>query len=130
MPEYNWSCIACSTGNDKSLNECKHCGCTSTGNTYDVEVRSVLLKNSRGSHPLECPNCNKRKLDVKYNQDPQQYYYRGMKARSPLFEILYVIIFCKYCRFEKSIEFKTPFFRKLFRKLMKRDVHNERLKRL
>jgi len=130
LVDYNWTCLACNIGVDKINDRCPNCGYLAGANSYEVDARTTLIKNSECEHALDCPKCSKRQLDIKYHKIPKEHYYIGLKGRFIFFEILYLNIFCKKCSYKKEIEFDIPVFRKLFRLLMKRDIQSEWLKRI
>jgi len=130
LVDYNWTCLVCNLGVDKSCDKCTRCGYLAGANSYEVDARNILIKNSESEHALDCPKCAERHLDIKYNKEPQKYYYIGFRGRQILFEILYLNIFCNKCSYKKEIEFDVPVLRKLFRWIMKRDIQSERLKRI
>ena len=130
LVDYNWTCLVCNIGVDKSTVKCPSCGYLAGANSYEVDARHILIKNSECEHALDCPKCSQRQLDIKYNKIPKKYYYIGFKGRQVIFEILYLNIFCKRCSYKKEIEFDIPILRKLFRWVMKRDIKSEWLKRI
>ncbi len=130
MVSYNWMCLICNSAVDKKHENCPRCGYLAGANGYEVDARRALLKHTECEHPLDCPKCAQRQIDIKFGKDPQKYYYIGYKARAILFEILHLHLFCKSCEYQKEIEFDVPIARKLFRWVMKRDIKNEYLKRL
>lgn len=127
---YNWMCLVCNSGVDKKLEHCPNCGYLAGANGHEVDARRMLLKLAECEHPLDCPECFKRKIDIKFSKDAQKYYYVGIKGRLVFFEILYLYIFCKSCQYQQEIEFDVPILRRIFRWVTKRDIKNESLKRI
>lgn len=127
---YNWMCLVCHSGVDKKHENCPKCGYLAGANSYEIDARRTLLKYAECEHPLDCPKCTKRRIDIKFSKEPLKYYYIGFRGRTVLFEILYLHIFCQSCRYHKEIEFDVPITRKIFRWVMKRDIQSDYLKRL
>ena len=105
MPDYNWSCLSCGTGNDKENVECSECGCPANAKRFDVKSREYLIKHA-GCKCNVCSDIYK----ITFSEDAASYERRGA-----IFRILYLNTLCKKCNSETKHEYMVPSPRKWYR---------------
>ncbi|PSU41562.1 hypothetical protein C9J12_29575 [Photobacterium frigidiphilum] len=131
MVGYNWTCLVCDRGVDKTLSKCDRCGYPAGASSYEIDARKILLNHCNTIEGLNCNFCKNSKLNVKFHKNLDEYLYRQemiRKYRTVLFEVLSVIIYCDKCDYKIEVEYKVPILRKLFRWILRKDIQSQWLK--